>query len=167
MAADFVYKIKFQYITKPKLLEQFGFNPYVSDDGEIIVAKPLILPLDCSIVKRIKKLFEGSHSWWLKDKSRTEEEMHDFDDYTFNEDGTVVMTPELEKEWTKAQIGFYATDGAGKHQLVIIDANQNEYYNEVVLQECAKEFVDELLSKGVILRHKINYKKKPKKQKRK
>ena len=140
----------------PSLLEKYGFNPYVNkdeeaNDSEVIIAKPHILPADCGIVKHLKHLFEASHRFWLKDNTRTEEEMHDYDDYQFNEDGTVVMTPEIEKEWIGCQIGFYANgDVIGKSELFINDALQNQYYNVVVLNEAAKEVIDELLKDGVI-----------------
>ena len=152
MNKEFIYRIAHKYVRKPSLLSKYGFNPYVNeDDGEMVIARPIVLPKDCRIVQHIKKLFEQSHKFWLKDSSRTEEDMHDFDNYTFNEDGTVVMTPELETEWTKSQIGFYANgDKLGRFQLFINDADQNQYYNVIVLNEGANDLVKQLLEDKVI-----------------
>ena len=55
---EYVYKVTHKFVKKPELLAQFGFNPYTDEDGEVVIAKPLILPFDCGIVKNTKRLFE-------------------------------------------------------------------------------------------------------------
>ena len=147
---EYVYKIKHKYVKKPHLLEPFGFNLFIDEeDGEQVIAAPLILPFDCGIVKNTKRMFEV----FYRDATDKEKE-EDFKDYQFNEDGTVVITEELKKEWTECQICFYH-QGVGKNQLFINAPDHNQYFNKIVLDECAKEVVDVLLKNDVIYKAKI------------
>lgn len=146
---EYVYKLTHKFVKKPALLEHFGFHPYADDDGEVVIAKPLILPFDCGIVKNTKRLFERFY------KEATEEEKEkDFKDFQFNEDGTVVVTPEMEKEWTECQICFYV-NGVGKNQLFINAPDHNQYFNKIVLDECARHIVNELIDNKVIYKARV------------
>lgn len=141
---EHVYKIGHKFAKSPHLMSAYGFSPYQDDDGEMVIAAPLILPADCGIVKNTKRLFER----FRKDASDEEREA-DFSRYSFNEDGTVVMTEELTKEWTECQICFYA-DGVGRNQLFINAPDHNQYFNSIVLDECAPGIVARLLGDKVI-----------------
>lgn len=146
---EYVYKLKHKFVKKPELLEEFGFNKYVDDDGEVVIARPLTLPFECGIVKTTKKLFEHFY------KEATEEEKkNDFKDFCFNEDGTVSVTPKMQKEWTECQVCFYAT-GIGKNQLFINAPDHNQYFNKIVLDECAKHVIDDLIKNKVIYRTRV------------
>lgn len=146
---EYVYKVTHKFVKKPELLARFGFNPYTDEDGEVVIAKPLVLSFDCGIVKNTKRLFERIY------KEATEEEKEkDFKDFEFNEDGTVVVTPEMEKEWTECQICFY-TNGLGKNQLFINAPDHNQYFNVIVLDECAKHIVNELIDNKVIYKARV------------
>lgn len=146
---EYVYKVTHKFVKKPELLAQFGFNPYTDEDGEVVIAKPLILPFDCGIVKNTKRLFERFYK-----EATDEEKEKDFKDFEFNEDGTVVVTPEIEREWTECQICFY-TNGVGKNQLFINAPDHNQYFNVIVLNECAKHIVNELIDNKVIYKARV------------
>jgi hypothetical protein len=138
---EYVYKLKRKYRRNPELLARFGFLPYEDEEGkDRVMAKPLTLPFECGIVKNTKRLFE----FFRKDA-----EEGDFDDYEFNEDGTVVVTDEMRKEWTECQLCVYV-DGLGKGQLFINAPDSNQYFNTAVLDECAKEQVEELLKADIV-----------------
>lgn len=147
---EYVYKIKHKFIKKTFLLEQFGFHPYIDEDGESVIARPLILPFDCGIVKNTKKLFENFYK-----KATDKEKEEDFKDFSFNDDGTAVVTDEMKKEWTECQLCFYLT-GVGKNQLFINAPDHNQYFNKLVLDECAEKEVKLLLDNNVIYKAKIN-----------
>ena len=147
---EYVYRMKIKSVKKIRLLEKLGFNLYKDEDGEEVVAKPIVLPFECGIVKNTKKLFEHFY------KEATEEEKEDFKDFDFNEDGTVVITPEIKKEWTECQICFY-TNGLGKNQLFINAPDHNQYFNSLVLDECAGEFINELLKDKMIYKAKVKH----------
>ena len=144
MKNEHTYKIVHKYLKRPQLLERFGFAPFADESGETVVAKPLKLPFDCGIVKNTKRLFET----FYKDAT-DEEKAEDFKDFRFNEDGTAVVTPEMEKEWTECQLCFYP-NGVGKNQLFINAPDHNQYFNKLVLDECAKADIEELLANKVI-----------------
>ena len=147
---EYVYKIVHKYIKHSNLLEQFGFHPYQDEEtGEFVIAKPLVLPFDCGIVQNTKKLFERFYK-----EATDKEKEEDFKDYQFNEDGTVVVTPELKKEWTECQICFYL-EGVGRNQLFINAPDQNQYFNKLVLDKCAERVVNELLEAKVIYKAKV------------
>ena len=146
---EYVYKVKHKFVKKPELLARLGFNPYTDGDGDVVIAKPLVLPFDCGIVKNTKRLFER----FYKDATAEEKEK-DFKDFEFNEDGSVVVTPEIRKEWTECQICFYA-NGLGKNQLFINAPDHNQYFNAIVLDECAKHIVDELMGNKVIYKARV------------
>lgn len=141
---EYIYKIKHPYIKKSFLLSKFGFNPYEDEDGELLIAKPLILPFECGIVKNTKRLFEVFYK-----EATDEEKENDFKEFSFNDDGTVIITDELKKEWTECQLCFY-TDGVGKNQLFINAPDHNQYFNKIVLDECAKKDIEILLENNVI-----------------
>ena len=147
---EYVYRMKIKSVKKIRLLEKLGFNLYKDEDGEEVVAKPIVLPFACGFVKNTKKLFEHFY------KEATEEEKEDFKDFDFNEDGTVVITPEIKKEWTECQICFY-TNGLGKNQLFINAPDHNQYFNSLVLDECAGEFINELLKDKIIYKAKVKH----------
>ena len=148
---EYVYKIKHKFVKKPYLLEQFGFNLFKDEEeGEELMAAPLVLPMDCGIVKNTKRLFER----FYKDATDKEKE-EDFKDFEFNEDGTVVVTEQMKKEWTECQVCFYLK-GTGKNQLFINAPDHNQYFNKLVLDECAKPVVDVLLQNSIIYKGKVH-----------
>lgn len=141
----YVYKIKHKFSKRPWLLEKLGFMRYEDEDGEPVIAKAISLPVDCSIVKSTKALFEYLHKH-VTDKEREE----DFSDYSFDGD-SVVMTPKLEKEWTRCQLCFYL-DGEERNQLFINAPDKNQYYNKLVLDECVPEEVAALVAENAVYR---------------
>lgn len=141
---EYVYKIVHKFVKKPFLLAKYGFNPYIGDDDEQVIAKPITLPLSCDIVTNVKKIFE--HIYKI---ATPEEKENDFKDYTFNEDGTVVFTPELQKELTECQLCFYI-DGVGKYQFFINAPDNSQYFNTKVLDESIPEIIDELIKNKII-----------------
>lgn len=146
---EYVYKLTKKFVKDPGLLEQYGFKMFTDEDGEQIVAMPFSLPIGCGIVKNIKKMFEYFY------KNATEEEKtEDFKDFRFNDDGTVEVTSQMETEWTACQLCFYM-EGVGKHQLFINAPDKNQYFNKLVLDECAKHIVDYLLDNKVIFKKSI------------
>lgn len=141
---EYVYKIAHKFSKNPFALEALGFTPFADEDGEMVIAKRITLPFECGIVKNTRRLFER----FYKDASE-EEKSEDFKDYSFNEDGTVVVTDELKKEWTECQLCFYL-DGTGKNQLFINAPDHNQYFNKAVLDECVKDEVKALIGKKAI-----------------
>ena len=141
---EHVYKIKSKYVKKPFLLEKFGFHPFKDEDGETVIAKQIVLPFECGIVRNTRNLFEHFHK-----EATDEEKAEDFKDFQFNEDGTAIVTDEMRKEWTECQLCFYV-DGVGKNQLFINAPDHNPYFISTVLDECAKDSVEELLGANII-----------------
>lgn len=141
---EYVYKIKHKFIKKPFLLEKYGFNPFTDTNEEFVIAKPLILPFECGIVKNTQRLFE--YAYKSADKKEKQE---DFKNFQFDEKGKVIITPELKKEWTECQLCFYV-DGKGKNQLFINAPDLGQYFNKIVLDECAKKDIDILIKDNII-----------------
>lgn len=144
MAKEYVYKVKHKFVKKTFLLDEYGFYPFLDEYGEMIIAKRIILPFECGIVKNTKKLFENFYK-----EANEKEKLEDFKDYQFNEDGTVVVTDEMKKEWTECQLCFYM-NGVGKNQLFINAPDYNQYFNQIVLDECIKDEIQLLLKNGII-----------------
>lgn len=141
---EYVYKIKHKFIKKPYLLEKYGFNPFIDENEETVIAKPLILPFESGIVKNTQRLFECAYR-----DATDKEKQEDFKDFKFDEKGKVIITPELKKEWTECQLCFYP-NGTGKNQLFINAPDLGQYFNKIVLDECAKSDIDILLKNDVI-----------------
>ena len=149
---EYIYKVVRKYTKNLQLLEKFGFKPYNDEEHSEefeVIAKALVIPFDSGIVKDIKKRFE-----YFYKHATDEEKEEDFKDFKFNEDGTAVVTPEMEKEWTECQLCFY-TGGIGKDTLFINAADGNQFYNQKVLDEAAKHIVDLLLENKVIYKARI------------
>ena len=51
---------------------------------------------------------------------------------------------------------FY-TNGLGKNQLFINAPDHNQYFNSLVLDECAGEFINELLKDKIIYKAKVKH----------
>ncbi len=141
---EYVYKIKHKFIKKSYLLEKYGFYLFTDENGEAIIAKKITLPFECEIVKNTRLLFE-----YLYKVASDEEKQEDFKDFKFDKNGKVIITPELEKEWTECQLCFYL-NGTGKNQLFINASDLGQYFNKIVLDECIKHDVDILLKNDII-----------------
>lgn len=139
---EYLYKLTGGFVKHPCFLEEYGFKPYKSDnDEEIFYAKGIVLPVDCSIVKYIKKAFEKVH--------KKADNKEDFSEYKFNKDGSLHMNKKVKKEFTECQL-CVATSGLGKFCLFINAPDRCEYYNTEVLDECVGDFIDILLNNKVI-----------------
>lgn len=150
MAKEYVYKINHKFIKKPYLLEKFGFHPYEDEEThELIVAMPIVLPLDSSVVQSAIKLVEHIY----KNDSEKEKE-EDFKDYQFDNDGKIILNEELEKEFTHCQLCFYDKD-VGAFQLFINAPGLNQYFNSKVLDENIGEIIKTLLENKVIYKKKL------------
>lgn len=146
---EYVYKIKKKAIKNFYLLQKFDFYPFSDENGEQIIARKISLPLENSIVQNTKRIFEVIY------RDATEEEKkQDFSEYKFDENGCVIMTPELEKEWTECQICFYVK-GVGERQLFINASDYGQYFNSKVLDKCVPDIVNELLKKKLIYKAKV------------
>lgn len=159
----YIYKVKSKIKKHPELLAKYGFNPYAcegEEDNEIIYARGLTLKGDCSIVKYLKRAIEKIYT-----KATSKEREEDFAGLEFKEiltddqqrDYEVVMNEELYKELTECQLCI-PSSGLGEWSLFINAPDRVEYYNVAILNECAKEIVDVLLTDKVIYKAKIKLK---------
>ena len=157
--AKYIYKLKSKFKKKPELLAKYGFNPYVSEneeDNEVIYAVPIVLSEDSSIFKYLKRAVEKIYS------KATTAEREEFKGLEFQEiltekqqrDYLLVMTDEIRKEMSECQLCI-PNSGLGEWCLFINAPDRIEYYNTDVLNECAKDIIDQLLKDKAIYKSRV------------
>ena len=166
------YKLTTKIKRNPELLDKYGFTKYVYDPndkgdidneeikakyGDILYAKALILKEDCSLVQYLKRSIEEIYT-----NMTTKERNENFAGLEFKEiltddqqrDYEVVMNEELYKELTECELCI-PTSSFGEWSLFINGPDRVEYYNTVILDECAKDIVSLMLQDKAIQKARI------------